>query len=192
MSSTQFTILIVLIVVLSYVPWRIIFFIYKKTKQSNFFFKNTENDIKIRTIQTVAKTIQNLKKRKFGGTFIIDENSESNPFINNAQFLDAELSSALLTNIFEGKDTPLHDGAVILREGRIKYAAAYITRLSKQKSSNRKLGTRHRSALGLTENTNVISIVVSEENGNITVFKNGKSNIVSLKEFNEYLISIWI
>jgi len=83
------------------------------------------------------------------------------------------VSAELITNIFEGTKTPLHDGAVVISGNRISKAAAYITKLSDKKLP-KKYGTRHRSAIGIAEATNVISIVLSEETGAITVSHHGE------------------
>ncbi|MDY2655949.1 MAG: diadenylate cyclase, partial [Candidatus Limiplasma sp.] len=85
---------------------------------------------------------------------------------------NSQISAALLENIFE-PNTPLHDGAVVIRGPRIM-AAACILSLSEGKGISRELGTRHRAALGVTETTDAISLIVSEETGTISVARNGR------------------
>src|SRR5690606_27072902 len=86
--------------------------------------------------------------------------------------IDAKLTNQLLTNIFT-PNTPLHDGAVIIKNDRIVAAACYLP-LSESPSISRDLGTRHRAALGISEVTDALTIVVSEETGSISYTKNGE------------------
>lgn len=93
--------------------------------------------------------------------------------------MDAEVSPQLLVNIFNPK-TPLHDGAVIISDNRIKSAACLLP-LSKDKSISRGLGTRHRSAVGMSQESDAIVVVVSEETGKVSVAKDG-TLILDVKE----------
>ena len=86
--------------------------------------------------------------------------------------VDAQISSQLIENIFE-PNTPLHDGAMIIRDERIA-AAACILQLSDDYSISRELGTRHRAAIGITESTDAVSLIVSEETGIISMAREGK------------------
>ena len=93
--------------------------------------------------------------------------------------MDAEVSPQLLVNIFNPK-TPLHDGAVIISDNKIKSAACLLP-LSKDKSISRGLGTRHRSAVGMSQESDAIVVVVSEETGKVSVAKDG-TLILDVKE----------
>lgn len=125
------------------------------------------------SIQEITTAIMRLKKVKKGGTFIIKQNDKLEKMIVDAEEIDAKLSTDLLVNIFEGSTTPLHDGAVIINGSRIESAGAFITQLTKQKLP-RKFGTRHRSALGLSEASDAVVITISEETGATTIFNNGE------------------
>ena len=91
--------------------------------------------------------------------------------IATGTIVDAQPSYELINNLFF-KNSPLHDGAVILRNGRV-YAAGCVLPLSANFTISRELGTRHRAALGMSENSDAISLVVSEENGKISLAENG-------------------
>lgn len=99
--------------------------------------------------------------------------------IDTGVLIDAEVSPQLLTNIFSPK-TPLHDGAVIISENKVM-AAACMLPLSNEKHVSKKLGTRHRSAMGISRETDSIVVVVSEETGKISVAKDG-TLIADVKE----------
>ena len=86
--------------------------------------------------------------------------------------VDAEISSGLIENIFE-PNTPLHDGAVVMRSGRITAAACFLP-LSENSSISRELGTRHRAALGISETTDATVLIVSEETGTISMAHDGR------------------
>jgi len=91
--------------------------------------------------------------------------------INSGTQLDAKVSSALLENIFF-KNAPLHDGAVVIRDNKV-IAASCILPVSDNNNIPKELGLRHRAAIGATENTNLMTIVVSEETGHLAVAENG-------------------
>ena len=92
--------------------------------------------------------------------------------IDNGTVLDAIPSKELFGNIFYNK-TPLHDGAVIMRDGKILAAACFLPKPQKEELINKRLGSRHRAAIGMSENSDAIVIVVSEETGAISVAENG-------------------
>jgi diadenylate cyclase len=160
-----------LIILLSPIFQSIITKIYKSIKLA-FRRKSTEEQ-KISVIQEIQTTVDVLISEGKGASIIIDVKNETNEYVTDAELLDSRITSNFLINIFEGSKTPLHDGAVIIKENRIDRASAYITKLSEQKVP-RKFGTRHRSALGLSEVTKAIIIVVSEETGKITIFYKSK------------------
>ena len=114
----------------------------------------------------------NLSRRRVGALVVIQNKTGLNDIIATGTMLDAEISSALLENIFE-PNTPLHDGAVIMRGGRIVAAACYLP-LSENYSISRELGIRHRAAIGISETTDATVLVVSEETGVISVAREGK------------------
>lgn len=102
----------------------------------------------------------------------IQMNTGLEDYIETGIKLDAEVTGALLINIFI-PNTPLHDGAVIIKDNRIEVAAAYLP-LSESNLIPKELGTRHRAAVGISEVTDALTIVVSEETGGVTITKNNE------------------
>lgn len=113
-----------------------------------------------------------LSTEKTGALIVIERNVGLRNFIDAGVQLDAAISYDLLVTIFN-PSTPLHDGAVIIREERLAAASVFLP-LTKNPSISRELGTRHRAAIGITEGTDAISIVVSEETGLITYVEAGE------------------
>ena len=95
-----------------------------------------------------------------------------NEFINTGIYVDSAISSELLINIFE-PNTPLHDGAVIIRKNRIVAATCYLP-LSDNMRLSKELGTRHRAGIGISEMSDSLTIIVSEETGKVSIAKDGK------------------
>lgn len=122
-------------------------------------------------VNEISIAAGNMSKTKTGALMIIEQETGLNDFLESGIKIDAQVSAPLLENIFV-ENTPLHDGAVIMRRDRI-YAAACVLPLTAQPLS-KELGTRHRAAVGVTENADCISVVVSEETGNISLALNGK------------------
>jgi diadenylate cyclase len=113
-----------------------------------------------------------LAARRIGALIVIERLQGLRNYIENGIGLDAELSYDLLINIFT-PDTPLHDGAVILQEDRIAAAACFLP-LTPNPELSKEFGTRHRAALGITEETDAVAVVVSEETGIISVAFDGE------------------
>jgi diadenylate cyclase len=113
-----------------------------------------------------------LASRRIGALVVIERLQGLRTYVENGIVLDAVLSFDLLINIFT-PDTPLHDGAVIVQEGRIAAAACFLP-LSANPSLAKDLGTRHRAALGISEETDAVAVVVSEETGTISVACDGE------------------
>lgn len=113
-----------------------------------------------------------LARRKVGALIVMERSTGLQDVIESGTMLDAEISAPLLENIFE-PNTPLHDGAVVIRGDRI-VAAACILQLSADSGISRDLGTRHRAALGISETADSLSLIVSEETGIISVARDGK------------------
>jgi DNA integrity scanning protein DisA with diadenylate cyclase activity len=103
--------------------------------------------------------------------------------------VDAALSTRLIENIFF-KNTPLHDGALIIHNGRI-WSAACILPVSKRTDLPKRYGLRHRAAIGLTEKTDAMAIVVSEETGKISVAKGEDIHTVTQEELKSYLLQVF-
>lgn len=124
------------------------------------------------SISSVAKAVQNMSENKIGALIVFENKTRLGEIINTGTIIDSAVSEQIIRNIFYPK-SPLHDGAMIIREDRIQ-AAACILPLSSNHDISQDLGTRHRAAIGMSENSDAIIIVVSEETGTISLAKNGK------------------
>ncbi|HEV7670087.1 MAG TPA: diadenylate cyclase CdaA [Thermoanaerobaculia bacterium] len=124
------------------------------------------------TFNEVVLAATTLSSRRIGALIVIERLQGLRNFIENGVRLDAALSYGLLINIFT-PDTPLHDGAVIVQDDRIAAAACFLP-LSANPELSKEFGSRHRAALGLTEETDALAVVVSEETGAISVVIDGE------------------
>jgi len=137
-------------------------------------FMFDESDRRIQTtavIEEIVKACVDLSSKYIGALIVIERNTKLGEIINTGTPLDSHVSSELIKNIFV-PDTPLHDGAIIIRDNRIKAAACFLP-LTDNPNLSKELGTRHRAALGITEVSDCIAIVVSEESGKISFALNG-------------------
>ncbi len=132
----------------------------------------TKSDGSSRVINELANCMMNLSRRRVGALIVLEQKIGLKDVVETGTMLDSEISSALLENIFE-PNTPLHDGAVLIRGDRIM-AAGCILSLSEGKGISHELGTRHRAALGISETTDAISLIVSEETGIISFAREGR------------------
>lgn len=123
-------------------------------------------------INEVIKSVNYLALRKIGALIVFERNTGLNDYIESGIKMNSKLSSELLSNVFI-PNTPLHDGAVIIRGGQIMAAGCYLP-LSENPFISKELGTRHRAAIGITEVCDAISVVVSEETGQVTLALNGQ------------------
>ena len=130
-------------------------------------------------IYKLVITTTELSQSRIGALIVIERSIKLKDIIDTGIYIGAEISPQLLVNIFEPR-TPLHDGAVIISESKIMSAACMLP-LANDKNIPKRLGTRHRSALGISKETDAIVIVVSEETGKISVAKDG-TLIADLKE----------
>lgn len=124
------------------------------------------------TIQELVKGCFIMGKAKTGALIVIERDIPLNEYVATGIKVNADITSQLLINIFE-KNTPLHDGAVIIQNDRVSAATCYLP-LSDSKKINKDLGTRHRAGIGLSESTDGVVIIVSEETGAVSIAKNGK------------------
>ena len=140
-------------------------------------------------VREIVSAYMRLSRRRVGALIVIERKTPLTKVIESGTILDSTISAPLIENIFE-PNTPLHDGAVVVRGDRI-VAAACILELSDARSISRDLGTRHRAAIGVTENSDAVSVIVSEETGTISLARGGhltrhldeKSLTVLLTEF---------
>ena len=124
-----------------------------------------------KTVNELVKAVFEMAKVKTGALIVIEKETPLNEYERTGITLDSVITSQLLINIFE-KNTPLHDGAVIVRGDRIVSATCYLP-LSDNLSLSKELGTRHRAAVGISEVTDSLTIVVSEETGAVSVALEG-------------------
>jgi diadenylate cyclase len=137
---------------------------------SNHFFSSARQNRE--TIDVVADAVFELANKQLGALIAIERDTGIRSFAESGVNLDCEISQELLLTIFFPK-TPLHDGGIIIRDDRI-IAAACIFPVSQREDLDRTFGLRHRAGLGITEESDAIAIVVSEETGNISVCHRGK------------------
>lgn len=147
----------------------------------NRFF-GIDKDIETKTKENIYKIViaaTELAKTKTGALIVLERDIKLKDIMDTGVPIDSEISPQLLVNIFTPK-TPLHDGAVVISENRIK-AAACMLPLSNDKHVSKRIGTRHRSAIGMSKESDAIVVVVSEETGKISVAKDG-TLIADVKE----------
>jgi uncharacterized protein (TIGR00159 family) len=139
------------------------------------------------SVEPLVKACVSMSETQTGALIVITRRSELGEYVNTGETVDARISEALIGNIFF-KNSPLHDGAIIIARNRI-LAARCILPLTRSESFPNEFGLRHRAAVGISEQTDAIAIVVSEQTGNIayakdgTLYKNIKPD--SLKVFLE-------
>lgn len=125
-----------------------------------------------KVVNEIVTAIENLAHEKTGALLAIEQGTGLGEILSSGTLIDANITSNLLENIFF-VNTPLHDGATVIRKDRI-YSAGCVLPLTNNICIDKKLGTRHRAAIGLSENSDAIVIVVSEETGVISLAINGR------------------
>lgn len=137
------------------------------------FFKSNQRKIDPakKMIQQIDQAVQYMAKRRIGALVSIQMETSLEEYISTGIALDADISGELLINIFI-PNTPLHDGAVIIKNHKIAAAAGYLP-LSESSLIPKDLGTRHRAAIGLSEVTDAITVIVSEETGGVSISHRG-------------------
>lgn len=144
-----------------------------------------ESEEIVDSVNKICKAAGQMQKTKTGALIVFERKTQLGEIINTGTVVDAAVSESLVNNIFYPK-SPLHDGAVIVRDGRI-YAASCILPLTQSTVFSSQLGTRHRAAIGMTENSDAIVLIVSEETGTISIAFNGEitRNYTVESAFNE-------
>ena len=153
-------------------------------KKFNLFFRINEEKAKL-NIEDFLEACNKLKKDKTGAIFVFERNNNLDFVKEDGDSINAELSIPIIESIFY-KNSPLHDGAVII-VGNVIVASRVTLPVSKSKKINKSLGLRHKAGIGITEESDAISIVISEETGKLSYIKSGK--IISFKN-NEELKSL--
>lgn len=136
------------------------------------FEKTVSERFSDKTVNDLVKASFEMGKVKTGALMVIEQNVHLTEYERTGIEVDGLISSQLIINIFE-HNTPLHDGAVIIRGNRIVSATCYLP-LSDNMEISKELGTRHRAAVGISEVTDALTIIVSEETGNVSVTYEGK------------------
>jgi len=134
--------------------------------------RSDDNTMTKEAASQISKAVYEMAKVKTGALIVIEQSESLDEFVKTGITINGEVSSGLLINIFE-KNTPLHDGAVIMKGDTVVAATCYLP-LSDNMDISKDLGTRHRAALGISEVTDSLTIVVSEETGRVSVAYRGK------------------
>lgn len=160
-------------------------------KASGLTYKNK----KVRSVkdisEAIAYSVTKMGQEKIGALIVLERNDKLQNLIDTGSQINAQVKSELMYAIFL-KESPIHDGAIVISSGELT-AAGCILPLSKDPSLNKQYGTRHRAAIGLTEETDSVVVVVSEETGTVSVVKDGKvtANLSEL-ELKEALILLQV
>lgn len=168
-----------IIAILIALPWLVILIrkIFKKTN-----YDNLGQSSKIRLIHSLNEATSELSASKTGALITIVNKQPIEDFRTDGIKIDANISATLILSIFN-KKSPIHDGAIIIKDNKIAYAGTYYKITSR--SINNKYGARHRAAMGISEQTDALTIVISEENGGITFAKQGQLIKIKQSEFQE-------
>jgi diadenylate cyclase len=135
------------------------------------FFRSTTTRVELQSIEEVVRGAQSLANKRIGGILVIERETLLDDQIEAGTRVDAEVSKDLLMSIFQ-TSSPIHDGAVLIQQGRIA-AAGCILPLTLREDLPEGVGTRHRAAVGITEETDALVIVISEETGAMSVVLSG-------------------
>lgn len=138
-------------------------------------------------IDVICQSCEELSASTTGALFVLERNTKLDVQIKTGTIMDAKPTTQLFGNIFYPK-TPLHDGAVIMRDGIIHAAACFLPKPEREEFIDKKLGSRHRAAIGMSENSDAIIVVVSEETGTISVAENG----VITRDFNAQTLNKYL
>ncbi|MCR8967459.1 diadenylate cyclase CdaA [Streptococcus zalophi] len=141
-------------------------------------------------ITALVKAVKYMSPRKIGALISIEKTQGLREYISTGIPLDADVSSQLLINIFI-PNTPLHDGAVIISGNKVAAASCYLP-LTDSKNISKEFGTRHRAAIGLSERSDALTVIISEETGAISIaYKERLEHDLSLDEFDKELHSVF-
>lgn len=153
-------------------------------------FSGDKSQAKV-VVDSIVEAVDSFSGSRTGALIVIEREVSLGDIAENGTVLNAEISPELLGNIFY-KGSPLHDGAVIIRDDKV-FAAGCVLPLTARLDIGKELGTRHRSAIGITENSDAVTIVVSEENGIISVARGGKlQRFLDAKALEKLLLTLYI
>ncbi len=141
-------------------------------------------------VEELVISLTSLARQKIGALIVFEKSTGLNEIIETGTILDADISSGLIINIFI-PNTPLHDGAVVVRRDKIMAAGCFLP-LTENQNLSRTLGTRHRAALGISEKSDALTVVVSEETGAISIAENGKiTRYLDEKTLEQVLLKLY-
>lgn len=156
-------------------------------KKLEKFIHNKEDKFENLFVMQIVTACRKMAKNKVGSLIIIQHNANLSKYIETGEIINADINSRLIENIFF-KNSPLHDGALIISGNKIQ-SAGCILPVSHNQKIPKYLGLRHRAALGITEKTDAIAIIISEETGRISVAQNGALSLNLSTEELENILS---
>lgn len=153
---------------------------------SNLFSKKNEDEGRTKYIAPVVLACMNMARKKTGALIVIQQEVDLSVYIHTGEIFNADVNARLIENIFF-KNSPLHDGAMIIADNQIK-AAGCILPVAQNATLPKEMGLRHRSAFGMSLETDALIIIVSEERGKISVAHNGKIAVnITAEELQQIL-----
>ena len=162
-----------------------------RSKFVNAPFEQMDKEKGKHITSNIVKAIDSFSRDRVGALIVFERQTNLTDIMESGTIVDAEISDQILGNIFyEG--APLHDGAVIIRDGRV-YAAGCVLPLTKNNSISKDLGTRHRAGIGITENSDALTLIVSEETGIISMAEDGQlSRFLDVKTVEKILLNMYM
>ncbi|MBO6132829.1 MAG: diadenylate cyclase CdaA [Lachnospiraceae bacterium] len=151
--------------------------------------QNTTERFSDKTMNEIIKACYEMGRARTGALIVMSQNDSLDEYERTGIYLDSLVSSQLLINIFE-HNTPLHDGAIVIEGDRIVSATCYLP-LSDNMALSKELGTRHRAGVGISEVTDSLTIIVSEETGHVSVaYEGGLSRSINDGELREFMVKL--
>ncbi|MBR5517349.1 MAG: diadenylate cyclase CdaA [Firmicutes bacterium] len=152
---------------------------------------DVDKDDAKRIVTEIARAVESMSATRTGALMVIERETSLNDIVETGTVIDAAISAEMIGNVFyEG--APLHDGAMIVRGGRL-YAAGCVLPLTQNKKLGKELGTRHRAGIGVTETSDALVIIVSEETGVISLAENGElTRFVDVKKIEKILLGLYL
>lgn len=188
--NNLFTVGLILVIVVFQPELRRIF---ERIGRTQGWFKpliNQQNEESERRSNEIVNAVGSLSRQKMGALIVIENAIGLTDYVETGTEIDGLITSELLINIFI-PNTPLHDGAVIIKEDKIRAAGCFLP-LTDNKTLSRELGTRHRAALGLTERSDALVIIVSEETGIVSIAQEGEiSRRIDTESLRELLTKFY-
>lgn len=184
MSTTEIILIALSSIILTLISFPLIYkgfaIIFKRTK-----YRQMGQSSQIRLIRQLHDAVEDLSKNKTGAIITIINKQDIDHLRTDGIMIDANISSSLILAIFN-KTSPIHDGAIIINNKKITYAGTFYKITSK--SVDNKYGARHRAALGISEQSDALTIVVSEETGTVSFVIAGQAHKIKLQDFQEKLV----